>query len=148
MGHRGIRPLDHHHSPRQIAILGLFLPQGRIILIFYHFFINYHSAIAAERNTVRGGEVGSMLKTSSKLLERIIIIIINPLTTKVVGAPQILRPVFSIFPVLHCPLGLAELQACPFPAVVSHLFLCPPCLLPPFTVPRKMGLARPDERET
>ena len=30
----------------------------------------------------------------------------------------------------------------------SHLFLCPPCLLLPFTVPYKMVLARPDERET
>ena len=30
----------------------------------------------------------------------------------------------------------------------SHLFLCPPCLLPPFTVPCKMALARPDEQET
>ena len=30
----------------------------------------------------------------------------------------------------------------------SHLFLCPPCLLPPFTVPCKMVLARPDEWET
>ena len=30
----------------------------------------------------------------------------------------------------------------------SHLFLCPPCLHPPFTVPCKMVLARPDERET
>ena len=30
----------------------------------------------------------------------------------------------------------------------SHLFLCPPCLLPPFTVPCKMVLARPDERKT
>ena len=29
-----------------------------------------------------------------------------------------------------------------------HLFLCPPCLLPPFTVPCKMVLARSDERET
>ena len=27
----------------------------------------------------------------------------------------------------------------------SHLFLCLPCLLPPFTVPCKMVLARPDE---
>ena len=50
----------------------------------------------------------------------IIIIIINPLTARVVGAAQmILQPVFSIvFPVRHCPLGLAELQACPFPYVV------------------------------
>ena len=30
----------------------------------------------------------------------------------------------------------------------SHLFLCLPCLLPPFTVPCKMVLARPDERVT
>ena len=30
----------------------------------------------------------------------------------------------------------------------SHLYLCPPCLLPPSTVPCKMVLARPDERET
>ena len=30
----------------------------------------------------------------------------------------------------------------------SHLFLCLPCLLPPFTVPCKMILARPDEEET
>ena len=30
----------------------------------------------------------------------------------------------------------------------SHLFFCLPCLLPPFTVPCKMVLARPDERET
>ena len=30
----------------------------------------------------------------------------------------------------------------------SHLFLCLPCLLPPFTVPCKVVLARPDERET
>ena len=30
----------------------------------------------------------------------------------------------------------------------SHLFLCLPCLLSPFTVPCKIVLARPDERET
>ena len=30
----------------------------------------------------------------------------------------------------------------------SHLFLCLPCPLPPATVPCKMVLARPDERET
>ena len=29
----------------------------------------------------------------------------------------------------------------------SHLFLCLPCLLPPFTVACKMVLARPDERD-
>ena len=49
-----------------------------------------------------------------------IIIIINPLTARVIGAPQmILQPVFfPFFPVLHCPLGLVELQARPFPDVV------------------------------
>ena len=30
----------------------------------------------------------------------------------------------------------------------SHLFLCLPCLLPPFTVPCKMVLDKPDERKT
>ena len=30
----------------------------------------------------------------------------------------------------------------------SHLFLCLPCLLPPFTVPCKMVLPRPDEQKT
>ena len=30
----------------------------------------------------------------------------------------------------------------------AHLFLCLPCLLPPFTMPHKMVLARPDERKT
>ena len=29
----------------------------------------------------------------------------------------------------------------------SHIFLCLPCPLPPFTVPCKMVVARPDERE-
>ena len=51
----------------------------------------------------------------------IIIIIINPLTVRVVGAPQmILQPVYSIFPCSpHArPLGLTEPQACPFPDVV------------------------------
>ena len=62
-------------------------------------------------------------------------IIINPLTTRVVGTPQmILHPVFSIFPVFHCPLGLAELQACPFPDVVF-----PPL---PLSSPLSLYLAR------
>ena len=53
------------------------------------------------------------------LLFLLLLLIINPLTARVVGAPHmILQPVSSIFPVLHCPLGLAELQTCPFPDVV------------------------------
>ena len=76
----------------------------------------------------------------------IIVIIINPSTARVVGAPQIiLKPVFSIFPCSPLPSG-----TCRTPGLMlsSHLFLCLPCLLPPFTVPYKMVLARPDERET
>ena len=50
------------------------------------------------------------------------------------------------FPVLHCPLGLGELQACPFPNVVFlHL---PLCALSSSPVPCKTVLARRDERET
>ena len=55
---------------------------------------------------------------------------------------------------LHFSLFSTALWDLPNPRPVhslmlsSHLFLCPPCLLPPFTVPCKMVLARPDERET
>ena len=49
----------------------------------------------------------------------IIIIIIDPLTARVAGAPQmILQPVFSILPCSLLPSGLGDLQACPFPGVV------------------------------
>ena len=47
----------------------------------------------------------------------IIIVIIYPLTARVVWAPQMISA-SSIFPVLRCPLGLAELQARPFPDIV------------------------------
>ena len=78
----------------------------------------------------------------------IIIIIIYPLTARVVGALQMISQ-FSpfFFSVLHCPLGLAELQSYPFPDVVfSSLLLSALFSFP--TVPCKMILARPDERET
>ena len=44
----------------------------------------------------------------------IIVIIIYPLTARVVVAPPMIsQPISSIFfSVLHCPLGLSELQAC------------------------------------
>ena len=65
---------------------------------------------------LKGGAIWLSDEGAARL--RLIIIIINPLTARAVGAPQmILQPVFSISPVLHCPLGLAELQACPFPDV-------------------------------
>ena len=47
----------------------------------------------------------------------IIINIIYLLTARVVGASQRWFPPF-FFAGLHCPLGLGELQACPFPDVV------------------------------
>ena len=55
---------------------------------------------------------------------------------------------------LHFPLfstavlDLVNSRPVQFLMLSSHLFLCLPCLLPPFTVPCKMVLARPDERET
>ena len=56
---------------------------------------------------------------------------------------------FLHFSVLRCPLGLGELQACLVPDVVFHFFFFfLTCLLPPFTVPCKAVLARPDERGT
>ena len=60
------------------------------------------------------------LKTGEKFI--IIIIIINPLTTRVVGAPQmILQPVFSIFPCSPLPSG-----TCQTPGLST-----PWCSLPP-----------------
>ena len=59
---------------------------------------------------------------------------------------------FLDYSVLHCPQGLGDLQARPIPrcwlVFLPHLFFCLPCLLPPFTVPCKMVLARHDEQET
>ena len=49
----------------------------------------------------------------------LIIIIIYPLTTRSLGHHRWFCNHFPpFFPVLHCPLGLGELQACPFPDVV------------------------------
>ena len=77
----------------------------------------------------------------------VFIIIINHLTARVVGAPQmILQPVFSMFSTALW--DLANSRPVHSLMLSSHLFLCLPCLLPPFTVPCKMVLARPDERET
>ena len=53
---------------------------------------------------------------------------------------------FSLFST--APWDLANSRPVYSLMLSSHLFLCPPCLLPPFTVPCKMVLARPDERET
>ena len=78
------------------------------------------------------------------------IIIIHPLNTRVVGAPQMIsQPVSSIFPCSPLPSeDLANSRPVHSLMLSSHLFLCLPCLFPPFTVPCKMVLARPDARET
>ena len=80
----------------------------------------------------------------------IIIIIVNPFTARVTGAPQIIsQPVSSIFSLFSTALcDLANSRPVHSPMLSSHLFLCLPCLLSPFTVSCKMVLARPDERET
>ena len=63
-------------------------------------------------------EADNKINTPDKII-LICHLIINPLTARVVGAPQMICNQFSpFFPVLHCPLGLAELQARPFPDVV------------------------------
>ena len=60
-------------------------------------------------------------QNNARLYREIIIIIIYPLTARVVWTPQMIsQPVFSIFLVLRCPMGRAELQACPFLDVVFN----------------------------
>ena len=77
----------------------------------------------------------------------VFISLIYPLTVRVAGAPQIIsQPVSSIFP--RSPLSSATWRTVHSLILSSHLFLCLPGLLPPFTVPCKMGLDRPDKRET
>ena len=75
---------------------------------------------------------------------------IYPLSARVVGAPQMIsQPVFSIFSLFSTALwDLPNSRPVHSLMLSSHLFLCLPCLLPPFTAPCKMVLARPDERET
>ena len=65
-----------------------------------------------------------------------IIIIIYPLTARVVGAPQMIsQPISSIFPCSPLPSRTWRMQVCPFPDVVfpplplSALFPPPPTLL-------------------
>ena len=75
--------------------------------------------------------------------------LIYSLTVRVVGAPQMIsQPVSSIFPCSPLPSGTWRTPDLSSLMLSSHLFLCPSCLLHPFTVPCKMVLARPNERET
>ena len=77
----------------------------------------------------------------------IIIIIINPLTARVEGRWGTTDDFATSF--RHFSLFSTALWDLPNSRPVhslmlsSHLFLCPPCLLPPFTVPCKVVLALP-----
>ena len=77
----------------------------------------------------------------------IIIIIIYPIIGRFVGAPQMIsQPVSSIVPCSPLPPWTWRTPGLSFPDVVF-----PPLLLsalPSFTVPCKMVLDKPDERET
>ena len=76
--------------------------------------------------------------------------LIYPLTARVVGTPQMIsQPVFFHFPLFSTALwDLANSRPVHSLMLSSHPFLCLPCFLPSFTVPCKMVVARPDERET
>ena len=78
------------------------------------------------------------------------IIIINLLTARVVGTPQMIsQPISSIFSLFSTALwDLVNSRPVHTLMLSSYLFLHLPCLLPPFTVPWKMVLTRPDEQET
>ena len=78
------------------------------------------------------------------------LIITYPLTARVIGAPQMIsQPVFFHFSLFFTALWeLANSRPVHSLTLSSHLFLCLPCLFPPFTVPCKMVLARLDEWET
>ena len=70
---------------------------------------------------------------------------------RVVGAPQMIsQPVSSISFFLFSTALWDLANSRPVHSLIwsSHFFLCLPCLLPPFTLPCKMVLARPDERDT
>ena len=112
----------------------------------YHVFIDIKKAF----DRVLHAALWTTMKKNSISVNLIIIIIINPLTARVVGAPQmILQPVFFHFSLFSTALwDLPNSRPVHFLMLSSHLFLCPPCLLPPFTVPCKMVLAKHNERET
>ena len=66
------------------------------------------------------------------------------------GTTDDLTTSFLHFPLFPMPSGTWPTPGLSIPwcCLNSHFFLCLPCPLPLFTVPCKMVLARPDERET
>ena len=90
-----------------------------------------------------------LVKTDTEKGSNCHLIIIYPLTARVTGAPQVIsQPVSSIFPFSTASLGLGELQDRPFPDVVFPPLPLSILSSSTFTVPCKIVLARPDERET
>ena len=134
VGHRGLEGVLHHrHAACTLAHLAhirhtCHVPHPRQHTSGQHHCHHESQVKSTTSAHVRSTSLSRQLKSQVKSTTSLIssshqslnnINNINPLTARVVGAPQmILRPVFSIFPVLHCPLGLDELQACPFPDVV------------------------------
>ena len=77
------------------------------------------------------------------------ILIISHLIYPLTGSTDDFATSFLHFPLFSTALwDLANSRPVHFLMLSSHLFLYLPCLFPPFTVPCKMVLARPDERET
>ena len=97
------------------------------------YFALTHQAMTTSNRTIPDRSPSGSTRT-----EPSIIIIINLLTARVVAVPQmILQPVFSIFPCSPMPSGTWRTPGHSL-MLSSHLFLCLPCLLSPFTVPCKM----------
>ena len=71
-----------------------------------------------------------------------------PLTAAVAGAPKTTSQPVTFNSLFSIDLwDMANIRSVHSLMLPSHLFFCPPCLLPPFTVSCKMVLVRPDERE-
>ena len=88
--------------------------------------------------------LGVLFSMSSRAHHHHHYLIIYPSTVRVVGVT-----VFSIFPLFSTALwDLPNSRPVHSLMLSSNLFLGLPCLLPPFTVPCKRVLARPDKRET
>ena len=75
--------------------------------------------------------------------------LIDPLTTRGVRHHRWFRNQFPpFFPVLHCPLGVGKLQACPFPEVVFPPLPLSALSSSPFHCALQDGFDRPYEQET
>ena len=73
---------------------------------------------AVQKNKKTASKLGQY-KFKIKRCGKLIIVIISPLTMRVIGAPQmILQPVSSIFLCSLLPSGNWRTPACPFPDIV------------------------------